>query len=119
MSRARPVRSWTIWLTVLGGCGAAVLGVHLATSSQNLDAVSTANIFRAVSNGSGHQAHHQGYGRGGDTMMPHTSEATQATSMNWSGYADAGQAGTFTSVASAWTQPAVTCGAAATFSSFW
>ncbi|MBV9794592.1 MAG: hypothetical protein JO016_11705 [Actinobacteria bacterium] len=42
-----------------------------------------------------------------------------ATSTNWSGYAAAGQAGQFTSVSSSWTQPAVTCGAQQTFSSFW
>jgi Peptidase A4 family len=42
-----------------------------------------------------------------------------ATSTNWSGYAAAGQAGTFTSVSASWSQPTVTCGAQQTFSSFW
>ena len=42
-----------------------------------------------------------------------------ATSENWSGYAAAGPPGTFTSVSSSWTEPAVTCGAQQTFSSFW
>ncbi len=42
-----------------------------------------------------------------------------ATSTNWAGYAAAGQVGTFTSVSSSWTQPAVTCGPQQTFSNFW
>jgi hypothetical protein len=45
--------------------------------------------------------------------------ATAATSVNWSGYAEAGTPGTFTSVSSSWTEPAVTCSAQQTFSSFW
>ena len=45
--------------------------------------------------------------------------ATAATSQNWAGYAAAGTPGTFTSVSSSWTQPAVTCTAQQTFSSFW
>lgn len=42
-----------------------------------------------------------------------------ATSVNWSGYAAAGSPGQFTSVSTSWTQPAVTCGATNTDSSFW
>ena len=42
-----------------------------------------------------------------------------ATSENWSGYAAAGTPGTFTSVSSSWTEPAVTCSAQQAFSSFW
>ncbi len=42
-----------------------------------------------------------------------------ATSHNWAGYAASGTPGTFTSVSSSWTQPAVTCTALQTFSSFW
>ena len=45
--------------------------------------------------------------------------ANAATSQNWAGYAAAGQPGTFTSVSASWTQPAVTCTAQQTFSSFW
>jgi hypothetical protein len=41
------------------------------------------------------------------------------TSTNWSGYAGAGAAGTYTSVAAGWTIPTVTCAATNTFSSFW
>jgi hypothetical protein len=73
-----------------------------------------------------------GFGRGGYPMTggavgqqavgtAGTANAADAaaTSTNWSGYAAAGQPGTFTSVSSSWTQPAVTCGAQQTFSSFW
>jgi hypothetical protein len=42
-----------------------------------------------------------------------------ATSENWAGYTSAGAAGTFTSVSASWSQPAVTCTATDTFSSFW
>jgi hypothetical protein len=42
-----------------------------------------------------------------------------ATSENWAGYTSAGGAGTFTSVSASWAQPAVTCTATNTFSSFW
>ncbi len=44
---------------------------------------------------------------------------TAATSHNWAGYAASGPPGTFTSVSSSWTQPAVMCTARQTFSSFW
>lgn len=71
-----------------------------------------------------------GWAQGGHTMMPgpagQTSSGTIAnaanaavTSQNWAGYASAGNAGTFTSVSASWTQPAVTCTATDTFSSFW
>jgi hypothetical protein len=39
--------------------------------------------------------------------------------MNWSGYAATGAAGTFTSVASGWTVPSLTCNGTNTHSSFW
>ncbi len=42
-----------------------------------------------------------------------------ATSENWAGYTSAGAAGTFTSVSASWAEPAVTCTATNTFSSFW
>ena len=63
-----------------------------------------------------------GWGRGGYPMLGGgAANAANAavTSTNWSGYAAHGAAGTFTSVSSSWTQPAVTCTAQQTFSSFW
>ena len=81
-----------------------------------------------------------GWGRGGYMMMPgpagsasgswapspagqgavaNAANAAAMTSENWAGYASAGNAGTFTSVSASWTEPAVTCTATNTFSSFW
>ncbi len=40
-----------------------------------------------------------------------------STSGNWAGYAATGS--TFTSVSASWVQPAVSCGSATTYSSFW
>lgn len=67
------------------------------------------------------------WGRGGFVMMPGVAQGSAAaaeavgaaavTSVNWSGYAATG--GRFTSVSSAWTQPAVTCTARDTSSGFW
>jgi hypothetical protein len=113
--------SLRIWVAVLVGCGAAVLAVHFATAPAGVDAASSANVARAWAGGeAGDKAtRHDGYGRGGYTMMPHTREAAEATTMNWAGYAATGAAGTFNSVSSSWAQPAVTCGTADTFSSFW
>jgi hypothetical protein len=115
--RARRGRAWGTGLVALTGCGAVVLAVHFATAPRAVDAVNSSysHAFRAY----GGQGSHHGYGRGGYTMMPHPSEATAATSQNWAGYVAAGNAGTFTSVSTSWTQPTVTCDAADTFSSFW
>lgn len=41
------------------------------------------------------------------------------TSSNWSGYAAFGSNGSFNNVSASWTQPAVTCGAQNTYSSYW
>ena len=118
--QARRGRAWRTWLVVLVACGAAVLAVHIATAPRALDAISAAQVTRAHAfQHYGGQGSHDGYGRGGYTMMPHPNEAAVATSQNWAGYVAAGQAGTLTSVSSSWTQPAVTCDAAETFSSFW
>jgi peptidase A4-like protein len=116
--RGRQGRAWRTWLVVVAGCGAAILTVHLATAPRAVDAVSSSytHAFHAY----GGQGSHDGYGRGGYTMMPHPDEAAAAaTSQNWAGYVAAGNPGTFTSVSTSWTQPTVTCGTADTFSSFW
>jgi hypothetical protein len=42
---------------------------------------------------------------------------SQSTSSNWSGYAATGSR--FTTVSATWTQPTASCGATATYSSFW
>jgi peptidase A4-like protein len=71
----------------------------------------------------------EGWGRGGYPMMgggaaggavnAPTSAVTEMASQNWAGYAVTGAPGSFTSVSASWAQPAVTCGASDTFSSFW
>jgi hypothetical protein len=122
--RARSARTWRVLLIALVGGGATVLAVHFATAPTTLDAASSASVSRAWAqgaawDGAAHRAARYGYGRGGYTMMPHTTEAAAATTMNWSGYAATGASGSFTSVSTSWAQPAVTCGSANTFSSFW
>lgn len=76
----------------------------------------------------GARAEAGGWGRGGYEMMPGpagasaqqaAANAAAATSENWAGYVSDGGAGTFTSVSASWAQPAVTCTATNTFSSFW
>jgi hypothetical protein len=48
-----------------------------------------------------------------------TANVTDVTSENWAGYAATGAAGSLTGVSSSWAEPAVSCGATDTFSSFW
>ena len=81
-----------------------------------------------------------GWGRGGYMMMPgpagsaswssapspaaqgaaaKAADSAAMNSENWTGYASAGGAGTFTRVAASWAEPAVTCTATNTFASFW
>jgi Peptidase A4 family len=60
-----------------------------------------------------------GWSGGGGAASGTGNAANAATSQNWAGYAAAGQPGTFTSVSASWTQPAVTCTAQRTFSSYW
>lgn len=55
----------------------------------------------------------------GDGTAANAAAVTNVVSANWAGYAATGPAGSFTSVSSSWAQPAVSCGAASTFSSFW
>jgi hypothetical protein len=120
--QARRRGAWAAGLAVLAGCGAVILAVHFATAPNTLDAVSSSNVTRAHQAGflsGGQAADHDGYGRGGYPMMPHTAANAAETTMNWAGYATAGTAGTFTSVSTSWTQPSVTCGGTDTFSSFW
>jgi hypothetical protein len=116
-------------IAVAGGA-AAILVAYSVASSGSDDVANSADVYAA---GSG-TVHTDGWGRGGYPMMGGpgydsgngygstlngTVNAAAMTSVNWSGYATAGNPGAFTSVSSSWTQPAVTCGATNTFSSFW
>jgi hypothetical protein len=58
-------------------------------------------------------------GPAGSSAQRAVANAAAATSENWAGYVSDGDAGTFTSVSASWAQPAVTCTATNTFSSFW
>jgi len=58
-------------------------------------------------------------GEAGNAPDGGTANVTDVASENWAGYAVTGTAGSLTSVSSSWAQPAVTCGATDTFSSFW
>ena len=110
---------------------ALVVG-YVLVSAHSEQAVNTASVsYPAADQDAG------GWSYGGHTMMPGPASATgtpgsaagpgsvvnaanaATTSQNWAGYASAGNAGTFTSVSASWSQPAVTCTATDTFSSFW
>jgi hypothetical protein len=117
--RTRSVWTWPVSLAVLAACGAAVAAVHFAAAPTSVAATDSAWSRAWAGAAAADQTAHPGYGRGGHTMMPNTTEAAAATTMNWAGYSATGAAGTFTSVASSWTQPTVTCNSADTFSSFW
>jgi len=121
--RARTWRTWRTWgacLSVIAACGAAVAAIHLVGASQPLNLSSSAYLTKAwASSTAGEKTAKHGYGHGGGTMMPHKNATTTASTENWAGYTALGQAGSFTSVSTSWTQPAVTCGTGDTFASFW
>jgi Peptidase A4 family len=120
-----------LWLIAAAGGGVSVLVIGYASITAHsggkaADSASVSTYGNGSQNGSG------GWGRGGYMMMPgptgsasngstpeSATNAAATTSENWAGYASAGDPGTFTSVSSSWTEPAVTCGATNTFSSFW
>jgi len=122
-ARGTARRAWLIALTACIPVIVIALVVTRKPAGEHM--ASAANVWvPSVRNGAG------GWGRGGYTMMPapagyapgspaNAANAAAATSQNWSGYASAGNPGTFTSVSASWTQPTVTCTAAQTFSSFW
>jgi hypothetical protein len=113
-------------LITAGACVPVLAIAYAATTTHAGREVDTASVsVPAAETGSG------GWGKGGYTMMPGPAgsadpaaqgsdlNTSTATSENWAGYALAGNAGTFTNVSASWTEPAVTCTAADTFSSFW
>ena len=118
---------------VVVGASVPVLVVGYALMTTHTErAVNTASVSYAAAAG----PDAGGWGRGGYMMMPGPASSSSAqgsaaqgsvanaanagaTSQNWAGYTSAGAAGTFTSVSAAWAEPAVTCTATDTFSSFW
>jgi len=141
-SRKARGNAWRVCLISAAACVPVVVVGYAVTASHGGSAVDTANVTAPGTAGSG-------AGGGGSTMMPgytmmpgpaggassgatgtgnagstagSTANATNAaatTSENWAGYASAGTPGQDTSVSASWTQPAVTCTATNTFSSFW
>jgi hypothetical protein len=128
-----PVRRWCL---AIAGVSAPVLVIAYATMTvHNERAVDTASVSVP-----GAETEVGGWGRGGYMMMPgpagsaswswapspaaqgavaNAANAAAMPSENWAGYASAGNAGAFTSVSASWAEPAVTCTATNTFSSFW
>ena len=134
-------------LLVAAAASVPVLIIAYAlTTTHDGRAVDTADVTGAgLQPAYGHTARAGGWGKGGYTMMPGPASSsagspsggsssagsssaesgaarnavTAAVSENWAGYAAAGTAGGFTQVSASWSEPAVTCTADQTFSSFW
>ncbi len=116
--------------------GSALMAAH---SEKAVDTASVSYPAASVSYPAVAGPEAGGWGRGGYMMMPGPAGSASsssapgssaqgavanaanagATSQNWAGYTSAGAAGTFTSVSASWAEPAVTCTATNTFSSFW
>jgi hypothetical protein len=96
--------SASIRYTAVSAAAAAVLSA-LATAPSTAASAGGALRLTPV------DAHHVVAARHGGGPITHS------TSSNWSGYAATGR--TFTSVSASWVQPAVSCGSATTYSSFW
>jgi Peptidase A4 family len=116
-----------------------IVGLRLAHSGPSQLATSADTQGLPGYIGSGHTGSrlNGGWGHGGYPMMPGPAgaypssgavsgsaglgpdNAADAMSANWAGYAAAQSQGSFTSVSASWTQPAVTCADAESFSAFW
>jgi hypothetical protein len=131
------------WLIALGVAVPVLVTGYFLASPDHVHAVPSADTqgtvpgaswpaaaSRAPASGFGAPAA-GGWGNGGYPMVASpsgpgsnapdggTAAVTDVVSENWAGYAVTGAATTFTSVSSSWAEAAVSCGAAATFSSFW
>ena len=119
-------------LIAAAACVPVLIIAYAVTSTHSGRAVDTADVTgTGLRPAYGHTARDGGWGKGGYTMMPGPAGSssaesgaarntvTAAASENWAGYAAAGAAGTFTRVSASWAEPAVTCAAGQTFSSFW
>jgi hypothetical protein len=122
-------------LAVAGASVPVLVTGYALMASHSAKAVNTASVSYPAAAGSDAAGPDTGgWSRGGYEMMPGpagsaSSASAQgavanaanagATSENWAGYTAAGAAGTFTSVSASWAEPAVTCTATNTFSSFW
>jgi Peptidase A4 family len=119
-------------LIAAAACVPVLIIAYAVATTHSGRAVDTADVTGAGPQSAwGHAGRASGWGKGGYTMMPGPAGSssaesgaarntvTAAASENWAGYAAAGTAGTFTRVSASWAEPAVTCDADETFSSFW
>jgi hypothetical protein len=135
--------TWRLWLIAGGTCVPLLIVAYALTMAGGESGTDAAYVSGTVAHGAyGQTSGAGGWGRGGYTMMPGpagaarslrpesasaapsaakeaTGTVTAATSENWAGYVAAGTAGAFTRVSASWAEPAATCGAGETFSSFW
>ena len=109
-----PVAAAAVLLTQTGGAPAAQLGAKPVSYAGGMPMGGYGRGGYPMTGGAQGQR-----GPGQEAQGVTNSANAAATSTNWSGYAAAGQAGTFTSVSASWSQPTVTCGSQQTFSSFW
>jgi hypothetical protein len=109
-----PVAAAAVLLTQTGGAPAAQLGAKPVSYAGGMPMGGYGRGGYPMTGGAQGQR-----GQGQEAQGVTNSANAAATSTNWSGYAAAGQAGTFTSVSASWSQPTVTCGSQQTFSSFW
>jgi peptidase A4-like protein len=123
-TRIRRGRRWPAGTAIIAAAGITALALVLVIAMRGPGSENVARSASATT-----PVHMGGWGRGGYPMVTTagtgggqaangTANAAQ-TSVNWAGYAAGGAAGQFTGVSTSWTQPAVTCGATNTFSSFW
>jgi hypothetical protein len=136
---------WRLLLVAAAACVPVLIIAYALTTTNDGRAVDAADVTGAgLQPGYGHTARAGGWGKGGYTMMPGPpgpagsssagsssagsspaesgaarNAVTAAASENWAGYVAAGTAGTITQVSASWAEPAVTCTAGQTFSSFW
>ena len=124
-------------LIAAAACVPVLIIAYAVTTSHSGRAVDTADVTGASpQRGYGHTGGDGGWGKGGYTMMPGPAGSpsggsssaesgaarnavTAAASENWAGYAAGGTLGAFTQVSASWAEPAATCAASQTFSSFW
>jgi Peptidase A4 family len=120
-----------LFVVAAAACVPVLIIAYALTTTHDGRAVDTADVTGAgLQPAYGHSTG-GGWRRGGYPMMPGPAgypsresaaarnAITAAASENWAGYAAAGTAGAFTRVSASWSEPAVTCTAAQTFSSFW
>ena len=102
-------RTSAFLLVAAVGVATAAFGTPaIAATPHTAAAAAPAQLTQAIA---GHESHSLHGVRAG------TSASVEST--NWSGYAATGAAGSYKSVSSSWTQPAVSCTSSTTYSAYW